>query len=62
MDPKPSPPAHDERAESPDVKPEPQNLKLDKHGYPLSPQPSDNKDDPLVHCPPRKASLHLPTS
>ena len=24
-----------------------QNVKLDKHGFPLVPQPSDNKDDPL---------------
>ena len=24
------------------------NVKLDKHGFPLVPQPSDNKDDPLV--------------
>jgi hypothetical protein len=23
-------------------------LKLDKHGLPLSPQPTDRKDDPLV--------------
>jgi hypothetical protein len=27
---------------------ETQNLKLDKHGLPLNPQPSDRKDDPLV--------------
>ena len=25
-----------------------ENIKLDKHGYPLMPQPSDHKDDPLV--------------
>ena len=25
------------------------NEKLDKHGYPLVPQPSDNIDDPLVN-------------
>lgn len=25
-----------------------ENVKLDKHGFPLVPQPSDNKDDPLV--------------
>ncbi len=24
------------------------NLKLDKHGLPMVPQPSDHKDDPLV--------------
>lgn len=24
------------------------NVKVDKHGFALSPQPSDNKDDPLV--------------
>ena len=24
-------------------------LKLDKHGLPLVPQPSDHKDDPLVY-------------
>jgi len=24
------------------------DLKLDKHGLPLLPQPTDNKDDPLV--------------
>lgn len=26
------------------------NLRLDKHGLPLSPQPSARKDDPLVSC------------
>ena len=31
-----------------EMKPDAQNVKLDKHGYPLVPQPSDNKDDPLV--------------
>ena len=33
-----------------DLKPEPQHAKLDKHGFPLIPQPSDNKDDPLVRA------------
>lgn len=28
-------------------------LKLDKSGLPLVPQPSDHKDDPLVHYMPR---------
>ena len=41
-----------ERQESFDVdkttKPHPDDLKLDKHGLPLIPQPSDNEDDPLV--------------
>jgi hypothetical protein len=27
---------------------EAQNLKLDRHGLPLVPQPTDHKDDPLV--------------
>jgi hypothetical protein len=27
------------------------NLKLDKHGLPLVPQPTSHKDDPLVCCP-----------
>jgi hypothetical protein len=27
------------------------NLKLDKHGFPLVPQPTDRKDDPLVRQP-----------
>ena len=26
------------------------DLKLDKHGLPLVPQPTVNKDDPLVSC------------
>ena len=25
-----------------------EHVKVDKHGHPLVPQPSDNKDDPLV--------------
>lgn len=31
-----------------DIKPDVQPVKLDKHGYPLVPQPSENPDDPLV--------------
>jgi hypothetical protein len=27
------------------------DLKLDEHGLPLVPQPSDHKDDPLVYHP-----------
>lgn len=27
---------------------DPEHVKRDKHGFPLVPQPSDNKDDPLV--------------
>jgi hypothetical protein len=30
------------------LKAENPNLKLDKHGLPLVPQPTDHKDDPLV--------------
>ena len=30
------------------TKPHPDDVKLDKHGLPLVPQPSDNEDDPLV--------------
>ena len=31
-----------------ETKPHPDETKLDKHGLPLVPQPSDNEDDPLV--------------
>jgi hypothetical protein len=31
------------------LKAENANLKLDKHGLPLVPQPTDHKDDPLVN-------------
>ena len=34
-----------------ETKPHPDDTKLDKHGLPLVPQPSDNEDDPLVKCP-----------
>lgn len=39
-----------ERNEVIEKKPETfhQQLKLDKHGIPLVPQPSDHEDDPLV--------------
>ncbi|KAK5170459.1 uncharacterized protein LTR77_005047 [Saxophila tyrrhenica] len=30
-----------------DLKPSDENVKRDQHGYPLMPQPSDSKDDPL---------------
>jgi hypothetical protein len=30
------------------TKSHPDDVKLDKHGLPLVPQPSDNQDDPLV--------------
>lgn len=35
------------------------SLKLDKHGLPLVPQPTDNKDDPLVSSPRYHAPCHL---
>lgn len=63
MDAKPSSPAHEEKVESngsvdmQNAKADTQNLKLDKHGYALSPQPSDNKDDPLVLQPPMDISI-----
>jgi hypothetical protein len=31
-----------------ETKPRPEDTKVDKHGLPLVPQPSDNEDDPLV--------------
>ena len=31
-----------------ELKPGTQRPKVDKHGYPLVPQPSENEDDPLV--------------
>lgn len=31
-----------------EIKPSADELKLDKHGLPLVPQPPDNEDDPLV--------------
>ena len=34
-----------------ETKPHPDDTKLDKHGLPLVPQPSDNEDDPLVTSP-----------
>lgn len=48
--------AHVEESASPfetsskDSKEPVSDLKLDKHGLPLVPQPSDHKDDPLVRC------------
>jgi hypothetical protein len=38
-----------------DEKPVVADLKLDEHGLPLVPQPSDHKDDPLV------SSLSVPS-
>jgi hypothetical protein len=38
------------------TKPHPVEIKLDKHGLPLSPQPSDNEDDPLVICHEKRCS------
>ena len=35
------------------------NLKLDEHGLPLAPQPSDHKDDPLVSSPVLDSSFLL---
>lgn len=39
-----------------------QNFTLDKHGYPLVPQPSDNKDDPLNWSPMMKLLVVLQVS
>ena len=39
-----------------------QDVKLDKHGFPLSPQPSDNKDDPLNWSPTLKLLVVLQVS
>ena len=32
-----------------EIKHDTQSVKVDKHGYPLVPQPSDNQDGPLVN-------------
>jgi hypothetical protein len=45
--------AHEESISPPvapqnDLKPDAEDVKRDKHGFPLVPQPSDNSDDPLV--------------